>query len=153
MRWPSETVSLPGQVQRRICTLAEQACRSAPPTPMLMLWCLASNDVIDSASTLRFAGVKAQKAAAVLSSEVPPPTYSSTHFSITSQRHLLADRPPLASLPMAIAFAFPQPLQMPAPMPVVVGGSSHNQLGQLATRAVREQRAPAPVIARVVRAP
>ena len=117
---------------------------------MLMLWCLASNDIIDSASTLCFAGVKAQKAAAVLSSEVPPPTYSSTYFSITGQRHLLADHPPLASLPMAMAFAFPQPLQMP----VVVGGSSHNQLGQLATRAVREAaRAPAPVIARVVRAP
>ena len=108
--------------------------------------------VIDRA-TLRFAGVKAQKAAQVPSSKATPTTFPSTHFSITGQRHLLAERLPLASLPVALAFPFPQSLQVPAPMPVMVGGGSHSQLGQLATRAVREQRAPAPVIARVVHAP
>jgi len=93
--------------------------------------------------------MKAQKVAQGTTSKTPPQIGFGTDFSL--MRHLLAERSPLASLPMALAIpiTIPQPQQVPAQMPsAVVSGGTHFQFGQLATRAVREQCAPASMLAR-----
>ena len=79
-----------------------------------------------------------------------PNTNFRMDYSNTEQTLPLRQRMPFASLPMAMALPMPLSLQMAAAQIPMVGGGSHIELGQLATRAVREQRAPPPVIARVV---
>ena len=99
---------------------------------------------------LRIAGEKAQKMAQVAPAMAPATTNFGMHYSFFGQTLPLRERMPLAPLPMAMASPMPLSLQVAAAPIPMGGGGSHMELGQLATRAVREQRAQPPVIARVV---